>query len=176
MPPSKVSEPFDVRVENAAKCRLIALVKEATLARVRNNQRKSRAKRQEYIASLERKLRDYETGKVPLDVESQSTLRRLERENRRLKSLLGAAGLPQIWMDAYLKLDSESDTSPKSPVRGNLVSASEFPSEASQSSSASEQALDISDDCIDTGNRWLILYLTYLLKACLVVMRTFLTC
>lgn len=117
-------------------------MKEATLARVRNNQRKSRARRQEYIASLERKLRDYEAGAAPLDVESQRTLRRLERENRRLKSLLGAAGLPQIWMDAYLKLDNDSDTSPgtplRPPLRENLVLESGFPSEASETSSASD--------------------------------------
>lgn len=139
MPPSKVSKPsFGVLcVVCAAKCRLIASAKEATLARVRNNQRKSRARRQEYIANLERKLRDYEVGKSHLDVESQATLRRLERENSRLKSLLGAAGLPQIWIDAYLKLDAESDTSLKSPRRGNPASVSELSNEATESSSAS---------------------------------------
>lgn len=151
MPPSRVSEPsFDVfRVVYAAQCGLIAFAKEATLARVRNNQRKSRARRQEYIASLERKLRDYEVGRPPLDEESQATLRRLERENRRLKLLLGAAGLPQIWMDAYLKLDTESDANQKSPRRGNLEFASELPNEASESSSASEWVLYVSDSCID---------------------------
>ncbi len=34
---------------------------------------------------------------------------RLEWENKKLKSLLRAAGLPQIWMEAYLKLDDESE-------------------------------------------------------------------
>jgi hypothetical protein len=39
----------------------------------------------------------------------QNKITCLERENKKLKSLLKAAGLPQIWMDAYLKLDDESE-------------------------------------------------------------------
>jgi len=117
---------------------------------VRNNQRRSRARKQEYIASLERKLRDYEADEPPLDAVSQKTLRRLERENRRLKSLLQAAGLPRIWMDAYLKLDNKGEASDNPQLRANILSAAGFLGDALESSSVSEHHLLLSYGILDT--------------------------
>jgi hypothetical protein len=99
--------------------------KEATLARVRNNQRRSRARRQEYIASLERKLQEYEAMSPAIVVRDEEAMSRmecenkspkstsmaqLEVENKRLKSLLEAAGLPGLWMNAYLRLQDEGNS------------------------------------------------------------------
>ncbi|KAI9863608.1 MAG: hypothetical protein M1813_003631 [Trichoglossum hirsutum] len=109
--------------------------KAATLARVRDNQRRCRNRRREYIADIERKLRDYEAGKDPTDVDVRDTIKRLEQENKRLRALLAAAGLPQVWMEAYLKLGDGGENGSKSSyislqenipcTAGNSVSTSE---------------------------------------------------
>jgi len=88
---------------------------------VRNNQRRSRARRKEYIADLELKLREYEAGKSPTSAEDQDRIMRLEWENKRLKSLLKAAGLPQIWMDAYLKLADESEKNDHQSIQQSIT-------------------------------------------------------
>jgi hypothetical protein len=99
------------------------IFKAATLARVRDNQRRCRTRRREYIADLERKLRDYEAGKDPTDVDVQKKIERLEQENKSLRALLAAAGLPQIWTRAYLKVVDESGNGTKSghpPLQENV--------------------------------------------------------
>jgi hypothetical protein len=102
---------------------------------VRDNQRRCRNRRREYIADIERKLRDYEAGKDPTDVDVRDTIKRLEQENKRLRALLAAAGLPQVWMEAYLKLGDGGENGSKSSyislqenipcTAGNSVSTSE---------------------------------------------------
>jgi hypothetical protein len=106
---------------------------------VRNNQRRSRTRRRDYVADLERKLRDYEARKPPADNEVQNNILRLERENKKLKSLLKAAGLPQIWMDAYLKLNDESGNSGHQPLQDSIPSMAGSSVNASEIHSANER-------------------------------------
>jgi len=75
---------------------------------VRNNQRRSRARRREYIAELERKVEECkEHGLQPCtpEVVPRDTILRLEEENRKLRELLALAGLEQTLVDTHLSAD-----------------------------------------------------------------------
>ena len=66
----------------------------APLVRVRNNQRRSRARRREYIGELEEKLHTCEANGVPIrNIVPQETLFRLKEENRKLRELLDLVGI-----------------------------------------------------------------------------------
>ncbi|KAI8934395.1 hypothetical protein NX059_009131 [Plenodomus lindquistii] len=69
------------------------------LERIRNNQRRCRARQKEYIASLEDKIRQYEGMSV--DSSTKQKLDQLATENRSLKQLLQALGLRDEFLDAY---------------------------------------------------------------------------
>jgi regulator of replication initiation timing len=80
----------------------------SNLVRVRNNQRRSRARRREYIAELERKVEECkEHGLQPCipEVVPQNTILQLKEENRKLRELLALAGLEQTLVDAHLSAD-----------------------------------------------------------------------
>ena len=125
--------------------------KAATLARVRDNQRRCRTRRREYIADLERKLQDYEAGKDPAEVGVRSTIEHLEQENKRLRALLAAAGLPRVWMEAYLKLGGGGGNGTKSghpPLREGIPYTEASLANASQAFSVSGEVHMLSSDAI----------------------------
>ncbi|PNS18378.1 hypothetical protein CAC42_6195 [Sphaceloma murrayae] len=66
----------------------------ANLVRTRENQRRSRARRREYIADLEAKYRKYEAMGAEASVEIQVAARKVLEENRRLRKILEEYGLP----------------------------------------------------------------------------------
>ncbi|PVH68966.1 hypothetical protein DL98DRAFT_189831 [Cadophora sp. DSE1049] len=77
----------------------------SNLIRVRNNQRRSRARRREYVAELERKVHECNAQGLPSctpDVVPQDTIVRLEEENRKLRELLLLAGVEQALVDTHL--------------------------------------------------------------------------
>jgi hypothetical protein len=65
----------------------------ADLARVRENQRRSRARRREYVADLETRLRQWEVQGVEASAEVAMGARRVAEENRQLRDLLHAHGV-----------------------------------------------------------------------------------
>ncbi|KAL5404851.1 hypothetical protein PMIN06_012459 [Paraphaeosphaeria minitans] len=73
--------------------------KAADLERVRNNQRRCRARQKEYIASLENKIRQYEN--VSAESETNQKLEQLAAENKSLKRLLHSLGLRDGFLEAY---------------------------------------------------------------------------
>ncbi|PLN80832.1 hypothetical protein BDW42DRAFT_105939 [Aspergillus taichungensis] len=77
------------------------------LARIRENQRKSRAKKQEYVRELEQKLSVCKEEANRRDVEHRIAVQKLEAENRKLKHLLSSMGLPSTTVDEYLEMDSD---------------------------------------------------------------------
>lgn len=80
----------------------------SNLIRVRNNQRRSRARRREYVAELERKLHECQAqGLEPCtpDGAPQDTIRRLEEENRKLRELLALSGVQQASVDTHLAVE-----------------------------------------------------------------------
>ena len=70
---------------------------------MRDNQRRCRARKREYIAELEQKLQKCQLFGIQPDVETyQSTVNRLKDENGRLRELLGQAGVSQSSIEAHL--------------------------------------------------------------------------
>jgi hypothetical protein len=101
---------------------------------VQNNQRRSRARRREYVAELERKVHECNAQGLPPctpAVVPQDAILRLEEENRKLRELLALAGVEQVLVDTYLAAegavpetadgDNRLQSSPET-ARENLVS------------------------------------------------------
>ncbi len=94
------------------------------LIRVRNNQRRSRARRLEYVAELERKVHECNAHGLPPctpTVVPQDTIRRLEEENRKLRELLALTGVEQTLVDTHLTADSGA---PEAGDRGSRPQSS----------------------------------------------------
>lgn len=79
----------------------------ATLTRVRDNQRRSRARRKEYIQHLEQRLRSFESQGVVASQEIQQAGRKVAKENSLLRSLLVLRGVTQDEIEDFLKSPAE---------------------------------------------------------------------
>ncbi|KAL2848611.1 hypothetical protein BJX68DRAFT_99532 [Aspergillus pseudodeflectus] len=73
------------------------------LARVRENQRKSRARRQDHLHDLEQKVLGLQKELDRRDVENRLAVQKLEAENKKLRDLLSASGVPSDALNAYLQ-------------------------------------------------------------------------
>ncbi|KAM0717439.1 hypothetical protein Q7P37_007291 [Cladosporium fusiforme] len=73
--------------------------KTANLARIRDNQRRSRARRSEYLKDLESRYRNCEQVGVSASAEIQAAAKSVVEENRRLRNLLKAYGIPDAEID-----------------------------------------------------------------------------
>jgi len=82
----------------------------ANLARIRDNQRRSRARRKEYLQELEARLRQCELQGIEASSEIQMAARRVADENRKLRSLLAQHGVGDDGIDAYLQSSPTNDT------------------------------------------------------------------
>ncbi|CAG8980016.1 hypothetical protein HYALB_00005190 [Hymenoscyphus albidus] len=78
----------------------------ANLARIRDNQRRSRARRKEYLQELEIKLRQCENIGVEASTELQTAARRVASENKRLRELLAQKGVDGDSVEEYLNRPS----------------------------------------------------------------------
>ncbi|KFY45041.1 hypothetical protein V494_01170 [Pseudogymnoascus sp. VKM F-4513 (FW-928)] len=79
-------------------------VQSTTLARVRDNQRRCRARKQEYVVELEQKIRDLQAAGDQANIEKyQNTVQRLEAENKRLRVLLNLAWFSESQVEAQLQ-------------------------------------------------------------------------
>ncbi|KAI9830643.1 MAG: hypothetical protein M1819_005453 [Sarea resinae] len=74
----------------------------AHLARIRDNQRRSRARRKEYLQELESKYRKCEQLGVEATAEIQAAARRVAAENKQLRALLRDRGISDKELDDYL--------------------------------------------------------------------------
>ncbi|EGD86269.1 hypothetical protein H112_07200 [Trichophyton rubrum D6] len=83
-------------------------------ARVRENQRRSRARRKEYIQDLEARLQRYERHGVDVTIEVQTAARKVARQNVMLRSLLNSFGVTDAKIDEYLAYAEEHNSSPSS--------------------------------------------------------------
>lgn len=77
--------------------------KQANLSRIRTNQRLSRARRKEYISSLESRIREHEEKGVQATLEIQLAARKVAEENQRLRELLGKVGVSEAGIREYLQ-------------------------------------------------------------------------
>ncbi|KAJ4989595.1 hypothetical protein SVAN01_04972 [Stagonosporopsis vannaccii] len=78
-----------------------ARTKAADPERIRNNQRRCRARQKEHIAELEDKIRQYESASSQSSTDPKLT--QLVRENESLKRLLQSLGLGNDFLKAYSK-------------------------------------------------------------------------
>ncbi|KAF2723791.1 hypothetical protein K431DRAFT_282485 [Polychaeton citri CBS 116435] len=76
-----------------------AAAKAQNLARIRDNQRRSRARRKEYLQELEEKYRQCEQVGIGASAELQAAARRVLDENTRLRELLKKHGLSDAQID-----------------------------------------------------------------------------
>ena len=98
----------------------------ANLIRVRNNQRRSRARRREYVADLERKLQHCKAKGPPAcmrEVVPHDTIQKLEGENRKLRELLDLVGVKQALVDAHVGAAAEVEGN-NDPGRNSVTAAS----------------------------------------------------
>jgi hypothetical protein len=74
--------------------------KTANLARIRDNQRRSRARRKDYLKELETRYRNCEQIGVSASTELQAAAKGVAEENRRLRELLRAYGIPEVEIES----------------------------------------------------------------------------
>ncbi|KAJ5587009.1 uncharacterized protein N7459_002774 [Penicillium hispanicum] len=74
------------------------------LARVRENQRKSRARKLEHVRDLEQRLATCKEQVQSKDIQHRLAMQKVEAENRHLRSLLGSLGVPESLVQQYIQL------------------------------------------------------------------------
>ncbi|KAI5920620.1 hypothetical protein F4810DRAFT_406598 [Camillea tinctor] len=79
----------------------------ADLAQNRQNQRQCRARKKEYVAALEARLRQYEASQVQANLDMQQAARAVAWKNERLLMLLDRHGVTREEIDAFLQLPDE---------------------------------------------------------------------
>lgn len=85
-----------------------ALQHKANLARIRDNQRRSRARRREYLQELEQRLRVCELQGIEASAEVQMAARRVAEENKQLRELLNKYGISDEYIAHYLQVGAVS--------------------------------------------------------------------
>jgi hypothetical protein len=94
------------------------MAKDASSIRIRDNQRRSRARRKEYIHDLEQRLWRFEQLGVEASQEIQAAGRKVAEENTLLRSLLRLRGVTDAEIEEYLGLARDDSGS---GGRGPLV-------------------------------------------------------
>ena len=82
----------------------------ANLARIRDNQRRSRARRKEYLQELEARLRQSELQGIEASAEIQMAARRVADENKKLRGLLAQHGIGDYDVEEYLQSSPATDS------------------------------------------------------------------
>ncbi len=82
------------------------------LNRIRNNQRRSRARRKEYLQELEGKLRKCESMGVEASMEIQASARLVAEENKRLRALLQSRGIMSQEIDTAVGAGGAGTSAP----------------------------------------------------------------
>ncbi|KAJ5253788.1 hypothetical protein N7524_010968 [Penicillium chrysogenum] len=87
---------------------------DASSARIRENQRRSRTRRKEYTQQLEQQLRSFERLGVAATQEVQKAGRKVAAENVSLRSLLLIHGVNEIQIEEYLESQRQTASSIRS--------------------------------------------------------------
>lgn len=75
--------------------------------RIRDNQRRSRARRKEYLQAAKQRLQDFERAGVTASAEIQAAARKVVEENVLLRSLLRRHGVTDVEISEHLRNNSE---------------------------------------------------------------------
>lgn len=84
--------------------------------RIRLNQQRSRARKQEYMQDLERRVRDCQGLCREADL-LKGSYHQLQRENVKLRALLGSLGIGDIQVDSYVNSDAPEPSTEQTPLR-----------------------------------------------------------
>ncbi|KAK3375879.1 hypothetical protein B0T24DRAFT_208359 [Lasiosphaeria ovina] len=90
--------------------------KTSAAARVRENQRRSRARRREFVESLQTRVQEYERRGVEATLEMQRIARAVALQNSRLRSLLTSAGVSNSEVERYLDSFHDDEDSGHEPT------------------------------------------------------------
>ena len=97
---------------------------------MRENQRRSRARRKELIDELTEKLREYESKEAQATIAMQAAARRVMWENGRLRELLAHKGISPDEISAYLKgYDVKRLTVAAAPPAPEILATKEEPAD-----------------------------------------------
>lgn len=88
---------------------LIFEQEKVNLARIRDNQRRSRLRRREYLQELETRLRQFELHGIEASAEIQMAARKVADENRKLRGLLALHGIREDSIEVYSQSSSAGD-------------------------------------------------------------------
>lgn len=90
------------RASLSRHCRLLQASTIAPAVRIRENQRRARARGKEFIDDLKSRIRDYETQGVMATAQVQEAAQKVLLEDRRLCALLAERGVPIAEIELYL--------------------------------------------------------------------------
>ncbi|KAK2040039.1 hypothetical protein LZ31DRAFT_558233 [Colletotrichum somersetense] len=96
--------------------------KSANAIRIRDNQRRSRARHKEFVDELQRKVQEYEKRGIEASLQMQRAARDVAIENSRLRALLASRGVSSDQVDAYLR-SFEDDPKSSSAISINTTLA-----------------------------------------------------
>ncbi|KAJ5294684.1 hypothetical protein N7508_009505 [Penicillium antarcticum] len=102
-------------------------------ARIRDNQRRSRTRRKEYVHDLEQRLRAFEKLGVKATQEVQAAGKKVASENVLLRSLLMLHGVTETQITQYLELHGHVPSSIPPQSRAEPSSGSQNPLQIAQS-------------------------------------------
>ncbi|KAI4177438.1 MAG: hypothetical protein LQ343_000419 [Gyalolechia ehrenbergii] len=88
----------------------------ANLVRIRDNQRRSRARRKLYTQDLENRLRHFERRGFEVTAEVQVAARKVAKENCRLRSLLNLHGVTNAEIEEHLRENDGSAVASAAPA------------------------------------------------------------
>ncbi|TKW55179.1 hypothetical protein CTA1_11979 [Colletotrichum tanaceti] len=98
--------------------------KSANAIRIRDNQRRSRARHKEFVDELQRKVQEYEKRGIEASLQMQKAARDVAIENSRLRALLASRGVTNDQVDAYLRSfddDPKGASSAAVPISSTLA-------------------------------------------------------
>ncbi|KAL6879205.1 hypothetical protein J3F83DRAFT_289643 [Trichoderma novae-zelandiae] len=95
----------------------------AAAIRIRENQRRSRARRKEYVEGMQRKLQDYESKGVAATLEMQQAARDVAIENARLRLLLAHSGVTADAVEGFLQSFKGQDASEAEHYAARIATA-----------------------------------------------------
>ncbi|CCF40100.1 hypothetical protein CH063_10762 [Colletotrichum higginsianum] len=97
--------------------------KSANAIRIRDNQRRSRARHKEFVDELQRKVQEYEKRGIEASLQMQKAARDVAIENSRLRALLASRGVSNDQVDAYLRSfdDDPKGASSAVPITSTLA-------------------------------------------------------
>ncbi|KAL7945307.1 hypothetical protein V8C42DRAFT_54551 [Trichoderma barbatum] len=95
----------------------------AAAIRIRENQRRSRARRKEYVEGMQRKLQDFESKGVSATLEMQQAARDVAIENSRLRLLLAHSGITIDAVENFLQSFKGQDASEAEHYAAKIATA-----------------------------------------------------